>query len=239
MKYHFLVITICIEFLIIICISVANLYSEIGFAIFYNIFYGIILSTLVPLIFLSKNQEDLSTVGIKQLENNHYIILCGFILFSIGGQLIPLLINNIPIRFNLLPICILPLIMTTFFEEFLFRGFIQTRIEKQYGYIVAILLSGLLFSLYHIGYPGFRNFSDLLLLFAVGVGFSIAYKLSNNNLFVSYFVNLPNALLTYLLKSEQFPVLTKLSSIFAGVTIILIIIILTTYQKREGNKYLF
>jgi len=235
MKQHFLAITICIEFLIIICIGIANLFSEIGFAFFYNVFYGIILSVLVPLIFLFKNQENLSTVGFKKLETRHYIILCGFILFSIGGQFIPLIINDIPIRFNLIPLCILPLMMTTFFEEFLFRGFIQTRIEKQYGWIPAILLSGLLFSLYHLGYPGFRNISDLLLLFAVGLGFSIAYKLSNNNLIVVYFVNLPNAFLTYLLKSEQFPVLTKLSSVFAGITIILIVIILITYQKRERD----
>jgi membrane protease YdiL (CAAX protease family) len=122
--------------------------------------------------------------------------------------------------------------MTTFFEEFLFRGFIQTRIEKQFGFIIAILVSGLMFSLYHMGYPGFRNIEELLLLFAVGLGFAIAFKLSGNNLYISYFVNLPNAFVTYILKSKRFPVLDINSTISTIITIILIIIILLIYNKN-------
>ena len=71
-----------------------------------------------------------------------------------------------------LPMGILPLIMTTFFEEFLFRGFVQSRVEKLFGCFPAIFVSGMMFSLYHIGYPGFRTWEDLLLLFAVGIGFA-------------------------------------------------------------------
>ena len=48
-------------------------------------------------------------------------------------------------------------------------------------------------------------FEDILLLFAVGIGFAAAYKLSGNNLIVAYFVNLPNAFVTYMLKFKQFP----------------------------------
>lgn len=108
----------------------------------------------------------------------------------------------------------------------MFRGFFQTRPEKQYGTVTAILLSGLLFSLYHIGYPGFRSLPDLLLLFAVGIGFALAYKLSDNNLIAVYFVNLPNAFLTYILKSEQFPLFTESTPVFALITIVLIAIII-------------
>jgi ABC-type spermidine/putrescine transport system permease subunit II len=101
--------------------------------------------------------------------------------------------------------CLLILIVLTisFFEEFLFRG-----------------------------YPGFRNIDELLLLFAVGLGFAIAFKLSGNNLYISYFVNLPNAFLTYILKSKRFPVLDIKSTISAIITIILIIIILLIYNKN-------
>ena len=137
------------------------------------------------------------------------------------------------IPWHLLPVGIVPLIMTTFFEEFLFRGFVQSRIEQQYGWEPAILLSGAMFSLYHTGYPGFRSMEDLLLLFAVGLGFAAAYRLSDNNLFVSYFVNLPNAFITYVLKYEQFPMMSISSVIAAVITLLLIGLIFLLYWNTN------
>lgn len=222
--------------MIILLISIANRTNQIGYFFLYNIIYGILLSTLAPIFLIHRENKGLSSVGIKKLGIRQYIVLISFVSFSVGGQLIPLLVNNIYIRFDLLPICILPLIMTTFFEEFLIRGFIQTRIEQKYGWLVGILLSGFIFSIYHIGYPGFRTFNDLLLLFAVGLGFALAYKLSDHNLIVSYFVNLPNALITYILKSEQFPIFTPMTSIFAAFTILLIIATLVIAKPQIIRK---
>lgn len=67
---------------------------------------------------------------------------------------------------------------------------------------------------------------DIVLLFAVGTGFALSYKLSGNNLAVSYLVNLPNALLTYLLKNGQFPVFNLYSVIFAAISIAVVCIIM-------------
>ena len=120
-----------------------------------------------------------------------------------------------------------------FFEEFLFRGFVQSRIDRQFGWVPAILVSGAMFSLYHLGYPGFRTWEDILLLFAVGAGFAAAYKLSGNNLMVSFFVNLPNAFVTYILKYEQFPVMRVSSTIAAAVTLVLIGLILLLYRNAD------
>lgn len=238
MKQHrFLWTSIGIECLITLCVLLANMCGAIGFALFYNIGYGLLLSLVLPLIIAQRKKEDLSSFGIKPLARKQYLVCIGFVLFSVGGQLIPIMLKGIAIRFDLLPICLLPLIMTTFFEEFLFRGFIQTRIEKQYGWIIAVLFSGALFSLYHLGYPGFRTLDELLLLFAVGIGFSLAYKLSDNNLIVAYFVNLPNAFVTYILKSEQFPLLTNTAIVFAGITILMIIAIFTWAIKHTYGGY--
>ncbi len=95
-----------------------------------------------------------------------------------------------------------------------------------------------MFSLYHLGYPGFRTVGDMLLLFAVGLGFAIAYKLSDNNLIVSYFVNLPNAFVTYMLKSEQFPLFDKGAVIYAIITtvIIAVILIYTNIKMKESLR---
>lgn len=231
-KYKFMFCIIIIEFFIILSISLANILGGASYYVVYNGLYGIILSIIVPIFILHKNKEDLSSIGVKKPGIRQWVILIAFFIFSVSGQLVPLILNGTTIKFSLLPICIFPMMMTTFFEEFLFRGFIQTRIEKQFGWIVAILSSGLLFSLYHLGYPGFRSLDNILLLFAVGIGFAVAYKLSDNNLIVAYFVNLPNAFITYILKSEQFPLLTVNSSIFAFVTIILILLIVIFASKK-------
>ena len=91
----------------------------------------------------------------------------------------------------------------------------------------------MMFSLYHLGYPGFRTIGDILLLFAVGVGFAVAYKLSGNNLFVSYFVNLPNAFVTYMLKYNQFPTMYLSSTVVAAITLVLIMIIFYSAQRKQ------
>ncbi|MBD5435397.1 MAG: CPBP family intramembrane metalloprotease [Treponema sp.] len=201
--------------------------------IFYNLFYGIGTSVLFLLLILRKENANLEAVGIKKLGARQIVVLALFVAFSVGGQIVPKVASGEMLRWNVLPVAILPLVMTTFFEEFLFRGFLQTRLEKQFGAVIAIIVSGLLFALYHIGYPGFRTASDILLLFAVGIGFAVSFKLAENNLIVSYFVNLPNAFVTYILKCEQFPRMTILSTIFAGITIILIAAILFAMKIKE------
>jgi membrane protease YdiL (CAAX protease family) len=233
-KYIFCIIGF--EIAIILCIAAANIFHS-AYYLFYNGMYGLGLSIIVPLFYIIKKNETFDSLGIKKLHIRQWIVLISFVVFSIGGQLISCAINNIELNIGLLPICFLPLIMTTFFEELLFRGFFQTRLEKEFGTVCAILISGAMFSLYHLGYPGFRSVNDLLLLFGVGTGFAIAYAVSENNLVVAYFVNLPNAFLTYILKAGQFPVLTKTSSIFAMLTIVAIIIFFIGAFYVIKNKY--
>jgi membrane protease YdiL (CAAX protease family) len=235
-RFKYILSIIGFEIAIILCIAAANVFQPLYY-LFYNGLYGLGLSTIVPLFYIIKKNEGFASIGIKRLHLRQWIVLISFIVFSVGGQVIPRIIHKIEIDMGLLPICLLPLIMTTFFEELLFRGFLQTRLTKRFGCIPAILISGALFSVYHLGYPGFRNINDLLLLFCVGTGFALAYAVSGNNLIVAYFVNLPNALLTYLLRSEQFPILTACSSIFAFLTIIVIIILLSLLQNSQ-NKVL-
>lgn len=232
-KKCILLFCILTEIGLIASIYLATLFHGFLFAIFYNLLYGIIISVTIPLIILNKNKEGFETVGLKKLGIKQYIVLFAFVAFSIGGQLIPKMAASESIPWNLLPVCIIPLIMTTFFEEFLFRGFIQTRIESAFNPIVAIIMSGLAFSLYHLGYPGFRTIPDLLLLFAVGLGFAISYKLSGNNLIVSYFVNLPNAFVTYMLKSKQFPVFHMSSTVYAAITIIILLLCFAYFVKKH------
>lgn len=222
------------ESMLIFCIAFANINpTPILYFIFYNLLYGLIFSFLVPLYCLRKGKESLVSVGVKRLGTRQFAVLFVFVVFSIGGQLIPKMAAGEQIPWHLLPLGIVPLIMTTFFEEFLFRGFVQSRAEQQFGCLPAILISGAMFSLYHLGYPGFRAWEDLLLLFAVGLGFAAAYRLSDKNLIVSYFVNLPNAFVTYILKYEQFPIMSVSSTIAAAITLVLIGFIILMFRNTN------
>lgn len=239
-KSKFILLCIVIEVMLIICITLANVKPvSILYFIFYNLAYGLILSFLVPLYYLQKEKRTLSSIGIKKLGVRQFIVLIAFVVFSVGGQLIPMIMVGEQIPWNLLPIGIVPLIMTTFFEEFLFHGFIQGRIEQHFGWLPAIIISGMMFSFYHLGYPRFRTRGDILLLFVVGLGFAIAYKLSNNNLLVSYFVNLPNAFVTYMLKNEQFPTMGLSSTISAVITLMVILIMFYSMKRNKGNTILW
>jgi len=231
-KLKILSLSICLGVLLVLAVFAANLFPNLYF-LFYNGIYGFFFSISVPLIFLFRNKENLQSIGIKRLYLKQWIILISFVVFSVGGRIIPLVLEKTKIQWELIHVCFFPLIMTTFFEEFLIRGFLQTRIERQFGFIFAILISGFIFSIYHIGYPGYRNIDNLFLLFIVGIGFAIAFKLSGNNLYVAYFVNLFNAFVTYILKSEQFPILTIRSSVYAIVTIVLILLILIIFSKKQ------
>lgn len=226
-----------VEIILIVCVGVANIYpNPLNYFLFYNILYGIVFSFVLPLFLLRKEGNLFDFIGVKAVGKKQIAVLSVFVVFSVGGQLIPIVANGGTIPWELLPVGVIPLIMTTFFEEFLFRGFIQSKFEKDFRALPAIVVSGLMFSLYHIGYPGFRTLGDILLLFAVGVGFAIAYKLSGNNLIVAYFVNLPNAFVTYMLKVEQFPVM-ELSSTIAGiVTLCIITVVLFIVLSRANRK---
>ena len=227
-----LLLVLIVELLLIAAIALANVVGRPAFYLFYNIGYGVLLSVLVPLWHMYRQGEGLGSSGMGHVGARQILVMLAFAVFSIGGQAIPLVMNHTQLDWALLPMCLLPLVMTTFFEEFLFRGFFQVRLEKAFGLVPALLISGAMFSLYHVGYPGFRNIQDLLLLFAVGTGFGLAFKLGGNSLFTAYFVNLPNALLTYMLKSNQFPVFDGHTSIYAACTIVLIIAVFAIGRKN-------
>lgn len=77
---------------------------------------------------------------------------------------------------------------------------------------------------------------EIILIVCVGVGFAIAYKLSGSNLIVAYFVNLPNAFVTYILKFEQFPVMELSSTIASIVTLCIITVVLFIVLSRANRK---
>jgi len=224
-KSHFVLFGVVVLLLIIVVNSLAGFFGGYLYYIFYQGIYGIGLSILVPLIYVFHYEKNtLAELGFKRITVKPVAAAAFFICFSIGGQLIHKSIN-IPSLEQLTYISI-PLIMTTFFED---------RFEKLFGALPAIVLSGLIFSLYHLGYSDFRRWDSLLTLFLVGMMFALSFKLSGNHLFTSYFVNLPNAILTYLLNPQMFPPFTKETAIvsFAVIIFVLLIFLFFTNSHRR------
>lgn len=229
-------IFLCIlfEIAVILCVGCANWRPDpIWYFLFYNVLYGIVFSFLLPLFLLRKEKGMWGIIGLRDFGKRQIAVLLLFLVFSVGGQLIPIAAAGRKLPWHYLSVGAVPLIMTTFFEEFLFRGFFQSRLEKEFGIYPAILISGLMFSLYHLGYPGFRTSEDILLLLAVGIGFAAAYKLSGNNFIVAYFVNLPNAFVTYMLKYEQFPVMRTSSVAAAVITLCIVLAVVLAVVRRK------
>ena len=140
-KSKLILLCIVVEVMLIICVTLANVNPTPAlYFIFYNLAYGMIFSFLVPLYCLQKENGTLSSVGIKKLGMRQFVVLIAFVAFSIGGQLMPVMLAGEKIPWHLLPMGIVPLIMTTFFEEFLFRGFVQGRIEQHFGWLPAIII---------------------------------------------------------------------------------------------------
>lgn len=189
-------------FALIMCILfnfIADLFiGTLIFHIFYQGIFTLGICIFFPLWFTAiKQKQSLSTIGIT---TNKWIkaVLVGILIavLSIFGRMMNLQIAMPDINF--LFIIISCMIMSTLFEEIFFRGFLQTRFEKMFGIIPAIIFSGLCFSLYHIGYYNIRgDVSELISLFFIGIYFSISFRITNN-IITSYIVNLPQAILTFL-----------------------------------------
>ncbi len=114
-----ILITAGIEIMLIICIMTASLNpTPVRYFIFYNLLYGLVFSFLVPLYCLYKENGTPASAGMKKPGRRQWIVLFVFVVCSTGGQLIPKMAAGEQIPWHLLPVGIVPLIMTTFFEDF-------------------------------------------------------------------------------------------------------------------------
>ena len=137
--------------------------------IFYYLFYhGIFvlgISILFPIWFTGiKRKRPLSYMGIT---NRAWLkaIFAGMIF---AGALIPGRVIGHNITYppaEVLLYTTISLVMASLFEEVFFRGFLQTTFENAFGIIPAIILSGITFSIYHIGYRDFRDIKGCLCYF--------------------------------------------------------------------------
>lgn len=215
--------------------TTANLFTGNLFYLFYQGIFGLGICILLPLLYVRViKKEPLESIG---LTTNGWLkalfIAILLVAISIPGQLINKEIS-FPSTSKFIFISI-ALIMSTLFEEVFFRGFLQTKFEKALGIIPAILLSGIVFALYHLGYPKFRSMEQIITMFLVGTFFAIAFRLTNN-VITSFTVNLPNAIVTYILRPQIFPDFNQRMALFSlPVILIAIAVIILAKIKEKQN----
>lgn len=210
----------------------ANLFHGILFNLFYQGVFGIGICISFPLWYtVVIRKEPIRNIG---LTTNGWLkallIAFIFIAISIPGQMIGKVIP-FPMWDKFIYISI-ALIMSTLFEELFFRGFLQTKFEKAFGIIPAIILSGLAFSLYHLGYPRYRSIGLLITLFLVGVFFAISFSFTKNVL-TSFAVNLPNAILTYILHPNQFVDFNREVAVISAITTMVALGLIVLFKTKE------
>lgn len=84
---------------------------------------------------------------------------------------------DLPAAVNWVPLLVMALVVGVF-ESIFFRGFVQNRLEAQFGPVAGIAGAAALYGLYHVGYGMGTN--ELLFLTGLGVVYGIAFAIVRN-----------------------------------------------------------
>lgn len=168
----------------------------------YSVVFKILLLLVIPCIIYfivwKYDRHDL-LLGIRPTPGNIlatlFMVTLGFFLNASHLTLIKQSIPQFPDSvFRLTLGVIMPLFTAALPEELFFRGFLQTRLEKKWGRIIAIVVSVLLFTAWHLpsryllseGVEGQAwDFSGVLLhtglpVFIIGIIFAIHWSRYRN-----------------------------------------------------------
>ena len=218
--------------------TIANLFAGNLFYLFYQGIFGLGICIFVPILYIGKiKKEPLESIGLAFKGWPKAIFIAVLLLaLSIPGQLMNKHIL-FPSAGKFLFISI-ALIMSSLFEELFFRGFLQTRFENALGIIPAIVLSGITFALYHLGYPKFRSMELMITMFFVGIFFAISFRLTNN-VITSFIVNVPHTIVTTILRPQIFPDFNqKMALISLSVILIAVAVIIIAVIKSPSRYFL-
>jgi uncharacterized protein len=220
-------------FLIVFLNIFANFFKQAPF--FFVLYQGVLIlgaGIVAPLWYIRITKQRIASIGLtlthwKKAVAYGLFLACVSVPWRLAGTHIS------TIEFGVLVSTGISLMMTSFFEEVFFRGFIQTRFEKAYGAVPAIIVSALTFSLYHLGYPDYRNPNLLFVLFLVGLFFAVAFRITNN-VITSFLVNLPHALISFIENGSYFS--TKVAVVSGFTTIIGLFFIYYFYTSEVSTR---
>jgi hypothetical protein len=84
---------------------------------------------------------------------------------------------DLPAPADWVPLLVMALVVGVF-ESIFFRGFVQNRLEEQFGPVIGIALAAALYGAYHLGYG--MGADEMLFLTGLGVVYAVAFALIRN-----------------------------------------------------------
>lgn len=157
------------------------------------------------------------------------------IVFSFFQYLGTFAKTSLPAFNELAPLIALSLAVA-FFEAIFWRGWVLLRLEEAFGLIPAIILSSVLYAVYHVGYG--MPLSEILFLFWIGILYAVSFRLTKS-IFILWPLFQPMGQLVTLVKDElQLPFIASLGFIESLVLMIVLVFLANKLHQRQKKKML-
>lgn len=174
-------------------------------------------------------KRPLSDLGIKK-EKLAVSLILGFV-FSVVQYFLTLKNIETPALKELIPLITMA-VAVGFYENVFYRGWVQLRMEKSFGILPGILLSAVIYSLYHIGYG--MTSSEMFTLFIVGLAYSSIFRLTSNIFILFPFLTPTGALFVQINEGLRIPFEAAYG--FADVIVLCAIAVSVIYRISKGKK---
>lgn len=137
---------------------------------------ALVLGVAGPLVYTVRvRHRPLGDLGLRR-DNLRTAI--GFaLLFAAVQFALTLWGRGLPAPVDWVPLLVMALVVGVF-ESVFFRGFVQTRLENQFGTVAGVGGAAILYGVYHVGF-GMRG-SELLFLTGLGIVYAVAYAVARN-----------------------------------------------------------
>jgi len=192
----------------------------------------LILGILTPAIYNTLiKKRPLSEIGIHQKKLVYSLGLC--LVFTVIQYFLTLRNVELPSFTSILPL-IFMVITVGYFENIFFRGYAQNRFEESFGIIPAILLSTIIYTLYHVGY-GMLG-SEYGMLFIVGLTYSIIFRITKNIFILFPLLTPMGALYTNIKEELSIPLEAIIGFSMVIVCATLCLIYIHIIWKKKINK---
>jgi membrane protease YdiL (CAAX protease family) len=178
-------------------------------------------------VFIKK--RPLSALGIKK-DKLIISLVIGFLL-CITQYFLTLKNLELPASKELIPLATMA-VAVGLFENIFFRGWVQLRMEECFGIIPGILLSSVIYAVYHIGYG--MGIEEMLTLFIVGLAYSTIFRLTSNIFILFPLLTPTGALFTQIKDGLRIPFEATLGFADVIVGCILILYFINKFGKRKN-----
>ena len=191
-----------------------------------------LLGVLVPVAWNTLiMKRPLSDIGIKKDKLILSIIL-GVVL-SVIQYFLTINSIGVPGMIELLPLITMALAVG-FYENIFYRGWVQLRMEECFGIIPGVILSAVIYSLYHIGYG--MPLSELITLFIIGLVYSSIFRLTSNVFILFPFLTPTGALFSQIKDGLSIPFEATYG--FLDVILLLVAVLVIVKKISKSKKTL-